>query len=558
MLKTRCIAVFGSLLTCLVFSTCGSEELSQATCAEDYDCLAGEVCEAATDGESKTCVAAAPGQERTFGEASLDFTDADATYLLSVASIPTGAAAISSSEIFYALVAPATSAAASVRLLRPRAKTSTGAPLSAQAAFDAARYARTVAMLDASAEKPKAALRPRLAAAVCGECGDSLMCWQGACTDAPTIKFTDSATAISGTLEGVLTVGASKINVVVDSSLEIPVRESALEAAERFAAVFETELSLLGLDSHTGAVDRDGEGRLTLVFTNRTTSGAGNDILGFFDNRDFFDASETGATGNVADILWARAPSPSRSIDKIAGTLAHEYQHLASYAIRVQARLPEGRPEVLWLDEGLSHLMEDLTGFGSASIRNIEAALESWNEAPLAKSLPATSDEDNQQRGKAFMLLRHMAEQRGAGGATSIYTTLLNEEATGFEHPMFQQGISDTLARFQLGVFATNNAEVTQSAAHAYDYQATYESSVTDQIIGIDPRGEYLDTEGDDVMLDGPVVTEASPDDSELTDASIKESGTQLFVVTGDSGTVVLRGTADADADLRLSVTRIK
>ena len=61
--------------------------------------------------------------------------------------------------------------------------------------------------------------------------------------------------------------------------------------------------------------------------------------------------------------------------DHSTGTLAHEYTHLVSYAVRVQGRPSDPKPEVLWLDEGIAHLMEDLSGWNGSNYDTIEVAL---------------------------------------------------------------------------------------------------------------------------------------------------------------------------------------
>ena len=94
---------------------------------------------------------------------------------------------------------------------------------------------------------------------------------------------------------------------------------------------------------------------MTVVFTDQEDVAAGvtSDIVGFFTFKDFLSAADGEASGNESDLLWLRVPQDGAGIPLAVGTLAHEYTHLASYALRVHARNSMALRESLWLDEGL-------------------------------------------------------------------------------------------------------------------------------------------------------------------------------------------------------------
>ena len=53
--------------------------------------------------------------------------------------------------------------------------------------------------------------------------------------------------------------------------------------------------------------------------------------------------------------------SPDRKLNSYRSLLAHEFQHLISFNQHVLLR-PGGDSEVSWLNEGMSHVTEDLVG----------------------------------------------------------------------------------------------------------------------------------------------------------------------------------------------------
>ena len=540
-------------------------------CQEDFDCTVGQVCQGATTSDPGTCTAAAPGATRTFGKVSLDFSGGDETYLLSVVSIPAGAEAITTSETSFSLASGGGTGTAALRALLLAPSAQPLAPADARFAFDAARHARIAEI--AQDYSQSGAYRGQIAAlqaaalttAACGDCGSNAMCWQGQCTADVTVNFINASTPVTGQLAGVVDTGPTPINVVVDTA-NASAATAAVGVVQDFAKTFATELGILGLtNGHSGPLDRDGDGRLTVVFTNKTVGTVDTGIVGLFDPDDFVPASDSKATGNEADILWARIPNSSNSTGAITpelltGTLAHEYTHLASYAVRVQARLPQARQEVYWLDEGLAHSMEDLTGWGGSNIGMVALALSGWNDGTLALNFASlTETREREERGKACLFVRHFIDR---SGSTALVADLLNEEATGLEHSAFVQGGPDAWWQWQLATYATGNTDIpqAQSGAHAYDYSPLTTSSLTGNKVGIDPHGSYVDARNATVDLTGPEtgLVDSANSLSGLADSTIMSSGTLLYEVSGGTGIVELRGTATADADLHVAATRVK
>jgi hypothetical protein len=104
-----------------------------------------------------------------------------------------------------------------------------------------------------------------------------------------------------------------------------------------------------------------------MVTASECTSGY---VAGFFYNADIDPAGAQYYNNGeifytlVADPAPATLPSCAHSINGVKqvvpGTLVHEFQHMISYNQHV--RLRHNKPEVLWLNEAMSHYAEELGG----------------------------------------------------------------------------------------------------------------------------------------------------------------------------------------------------
>ncbi len=136
------------------------------------------------------------------------------------------------------------------------------------------------------------------------------------------------------------------------------------------------------------AADLDGNGRVTLVFTpevNALTPPGGGRINGFFLLADLAASGRQGGAGvpgedgatcpasNEGEILYIGVADPTgefgspftkaQALRAARRTAAHELQHLLAAEQRVVLGSQDfGAVEESWLDEGLSHLAEELVG----------------------------------------------------------------------------------------------------------------------------------------------------------------------------------------------------
>jgi hypothetical protein len=224
---------------------------------------------------------------------------------------------------------------------------------------------------------------------------------------------------------------------------------------------------------------RDGTGRFMILFT-RAVNAMTSDpergwIGGFVWLRDLlpraggvFQGVNFGGPcpgSNEVEMTYMAIPDPTWSEPirntirrRASSTIAHEYQHL----INGSRRVFEIRPielEDLWLNEGMSHIAEELMFFGRGgiapgeaadlnTIRATQARVDAFNnfnvgnfgnlgrylERPDTLSpMMADTAVSFEVRGAAWNLLRYAADRRG-GNQTTFWRSLLSSSATGMEN----------------------------------------------------------------------------------------------------------------------------
>ncbi len=230
-----------------------------------------------------------------------------------------------------------------------------------------------------------------------------------------------------------------------------------------YAAAFDTLITPLAEETLGVPSDIDGNGRVILFFTkevNRLSqAGADSFVGGFFFSRDLFPVTGTAnlaacATSNEAEILYLLVPDPSgringnpRSMDFVRritlATMAHEYQHLINASQRLHVHPSATFPEETWLNEGLSHIAEELlffrtSGLGSRSNLDVEVlrdggsgVLDALNRHQLpnvqrlrtfmadpATHSPYDARDALETRGATWHLLRYAADRPEREDAT--------------------------------------------------------------------------------------------------------------------------------------------
>ncbi|HVZ78305.1 MAG TPA: Ig-like domain-containing protein [Gemmatimonadaceae bacterium] len=155
----------------------------------------------------------------------------------------------------------------------------------------------------------------------------------------------------------------------------------------------------VGMDTLVNPVDTtafgtpyniDGTGKVIIFFTkavNQLTpnGGANGVVLGFYYSRDLYP--KTSPTGNCpgsnfANMFYLMVPDVNRTINGgnsysssvsrassiVLSTIGHEYQHLINASRRMYVNKVANVDEDTWLNEGLSHVAEELMFYRSAQV----------------------------------------------------------------------------------------------------------------------------------------------------------------------------------------------
>jgi hypothetical protein len=169
-------------------------------------------------------------------------------------------------------------------------------------------------------------------------------------------------------------------------------------------------------------------------------------VSGFFLGYDL--APQTRTVYNHGEILYGIVPDPtgqvscpftvSQVLAVIPSTFVHEFQHMISFNQHVLLR--NGTPEVLWLNEALSHLAEELVGLHYDSLNDgAEASnflLGDFYDAFQYLVSPSTqpvvtlvSPGTLAARGSEWLFARYLVDQFGPALTQRLEQTALTGEA---------------------------------------------------------------------------------------------------------------------------------
>jgi len=244
---------------------------------------------------------------------------------------------------------------------------------------------------------------------------------------------------------------------------------------QRFAARFDTLVYPLDIANFGTPADIDQNKKIVILFTTAvnalTPANSQSYVGGFFYDRDLFPVSNTpefgqGCAGsNFSEMFYLLAPDPTGAIngnkrptafvDSVTtSVLAHEFQHLINASRRLYVTQGVEEFEETWLNEGLSHVAEELLFFheaGLTSRTNIDSIkVRSTNTIRIAfntdmaanagryrdflvapsENSPFRDDDSLETRGAAWNLLRYLADRKG-GAEVTTWQSLVNTATVG-------------------------------------------------------------------------------------------------------------------------------
>jgi Big-like domain-containing protein len=260
--------------------------------------------------------------------------------------------------------------------------------------------------------------------------------------------------------------------VVADTANPLPTITDAEYAS--LAAMFDTLIYPVDIANFGQPTDIDhNNGKILIFFTkevNKLTPRGSNGVIGgFFQARDLFPqtanaAFDACAGSNVGEMFYVLAPdsagvfadpqSRADILNGTPGTLVHEFQHLINAGRRLYFIPNANFPEDVWLNEGLSHIAEELLYYhvsGLAPRQNITASVlgatqasvdafnnyqgfnfgryETFLSMPSRTSVYAGND-NLETRGATWNLLRYLADHHGTP-ESATWQSLVNTPFTG-------------------------------------------------------------------------------------------------------------------------------
>ena len=246
---------------------------------------------------------------------------------------------------------------------------------------------------------------------------------------------------------------------------------------QRFAARFDTLVYPLDVGAFGAPSDIDGNGKVAVIFTRSvnelTPASATSFVGGFFNPRDLYPKKGTTvaddcAGSNEGEMFYLLAPDPAGVVNSNArttgfvdslttSTLAHEFQHLinASRRLYVNNAPVNNESEDTWLNEGLSHIAEELLYYresGLAPRQNLSDSLiriinrptyplwkadaannfsrfQEYLIAPGANS-PYANDDELATRGATWSFLRYAVDRLNTAD-TVVWRRFGNSVTTG-------------------------------------------------------------------------------------------------------------------------------
>jgi hypothetical protein len=138
-------------------------------------------------------------------------------------------------------------------------------------------------------------------------------------------------------------------------------------------------------------------GKLLVVITSFIYEENNLQLLGAFDRNQLTNAQQK--------TIFVVPPDLPNDPNLLNAVIGHEYQHLINFCAKRQQGVSGG--EDTWLDEGLSHLAEDLQGYGTANLDFVR------NYFPNIPTTPLLGPDNTERRGGNYLYLRYLFERLG-------------------------------------------------------------------------------------------------------------------------------------------------
>ena len=198
------------------------------------------------------------------------------------------------------------------------------------------------------------------------------------------------------------------VDVAMPDTINLTTAQIQTQIDRFSSSTYPTVTSVFGNGS-----DVDNDGKVIFLYTSLVAEVGG--VAGFYSASSVLPQNQ-GGNGNVADLMYI---NPTTEADVYESLLAHEFQHLVSFNQHVLVRNGEG--EDSWLNEGMSHVCEDLVDqHVQGGNRDL---IERLLDAPNNYSLTAQASFSTGVRGAAYMFARSLIEEYGSDVPSRLVQT---------------------------------------------------------------------------------------------------------------------------------------
>jgi hypothetical protein len=209
------------------------------------------------------------------------------------------------------------------------------------------------------------------------------------------------------------------------------------------------------------SADIDGDGRIGIVIA--PSINEEKLAVGFFNAADFYrrnddiNSTEYNPSSNEMDVIYIASPedipSSSYNVNSIVATIAHELTHAITFTNKTWIRNINGQPdaprEELFLDEGMSHLSENLCGYGvsGGNIKFLKYFLENTADYSFCEPDRLGREDSVGMRGAVCLFLSWLFWSQGGieflatdpnilidRGGIAFLQALVNSPHTGWEN----------------------------------------------------------------------------------------------------------------------------
>jgi hypothetical protein len=270
---------------------------------------------------------------------------------------------------------------------------------------------------------------------------------------------------------------------------------------EQLAAQFDTVLYPVDTLAFGAPSDIDGNGLVIILLTPQVNALVGRPdcqtsfITGFFLANDL--APATRASYNNGEVFYSMVPDPNGQVScghtagqvmtLIAPTFIHEFQHMISFNQHVLMR--RGPIEVLWLNEAMSHLAEEMGGLHYDSLGqdtvgarflfgNLYNAYQYLRDPAGYAVITSSGSDGLEQRGAQWLLLRYLVDRFGAGATRRLEQTALTGE-TNILAMAGNTRFATLLGRWALALYVSDLPSFVPDTALQYvhwGFRSTYDS----------------------------------------------------------------------------------